>query len=110
MPFRHGRFITLHHRRGLPRSVPPLLGRFRNVVKGSLFASKLPDRLGRIEFAIRYGLVIRLRLLSTLPHGNAVTTFDFRPVTLAWKGLPPFGSHAFTGALAAVRRAAVGSG
>lgn len=32
---------------------------------------------------IRYGLVVRLRLLSTLPHGNAVTTFDYRPVTLA---------------------------
>ena len=32
---------------------------------------------------IRYGLVVRLRLLSTLPHGNAVTTVDYRPVTLA---------------------------
>ena len=30
------------------------------------------------------------RGLSTLPHGNAVTTVDFRPVTLAWKGLAPF--------------------
>lgn len=36
-----------------------------------------------------YGLVFRLRLLSTLPRGNAVTTVDYRPVTLAWKGLPP---------------------
>jgi hypothetical protein len=47
---------------------------------------------------IRYGLVVRLRLLSTLPHGNAVTTFDYRPVTLAWKGLPPSRSNAFAGA------------
>ena len=38
---------------------------------------------------IRCGLVVRLRLLSTFPHGNAVTTFDFRLVTIAWKGLPP---------------------
>jgi len=33
-----------------------------------------------------YGLVIRLRLLSTFPHGNAVTTFDYRPVTSGLEG------------------------
>jgi hypothetical protein len=37
---------------------------------------------------IRCGLVFRLRLLSTFPHGNAVTV-DYRPVTLAWGGLSP---------------------
>jgi len=46
-----------------------------------------------------YGLVIRLRLLSTLPHGNAVTTFDYGLVTLARTGLSPDNSNAFTGAL-----------
>ena len=35
---------------------------------------------------LRYGLVVRLRLLPTSPHGDAVTTFDYRPVTLAWEG------------------------
>jgi hypothetical protein len=72
----------------------------RRTVKGSGTARSLPDRLGRIEFTLRYGLVVRLRLLSTFPCGNAVTTFDYRLVTLTWKGLPPFRSNAFTGALA----------
>lgn len=53
---------------------------------------------------LRYGLVILLRLLSTLPPGNAVTTVGFRPVTLAWKGLSPFCSNAFTGARVPPRR------
>jgi hypothetical protein len=35
---------------------------------------------------LRYGLVVRLRLLPTSPHGDAVTTFDYRPRTLAWEG------------------------
>jgi len=51
--------------------------------------------------SLYYGLVVRFRLLSTFPRGNAVTTVNFRPVTLAWKGLSPFRSRAFTGALAA---------
>jgi len=54
--------------------------------------------------SLSYGLIIRFQLLPTLPHGNAVTTFDYRPVTLAWKGLPPFRSNAFTGALGHDRR------
>ena len=53
---------------------------------------------------MRYGLVIRFRLLSTFPHGNAVTTVNYRPVTLAWEGLAPSWSNAFTGALAITLR------
>jgi hypothetical protein len=47
----------------------------------------------------RYGLVVLLRMLSTSTHVNAVT-FGFRRVTLAWRGLAPHCSIAFTGALA----------
>ena len=53
---------------------------------------------------LRCGLAVRLRLLSTFPHGNAVTTFDYGPVTLAREGLPPSQSNAFTGALGRFRR------
>ena len=56
-----------------------------------------------------YGLVILLRLLSTLPYGNAVTYVGFRAVTLPWKGLPPYCSNAFGGALAGTLRRAVRS-
>ena len=38
-------------------------------------ASRLATASGRIEF-VSCGLVVRLRLLSTLPRGNAVT-FDY---------------------------------
>jgi len=54
LPFRHGRFITLHHRRDLPRLSPGEIQRIkgfaRRAVKGSHIPSRLPDRLGRIEF------------------------------------------------------------
>ena len=49
--------------------------------KGGSWASPLASRLatasGRIEF-VPCGLVVCLRLLSTLPRGNAVT-FDYTP-------------------------------
>ena len=49
--------------------------------KGGSWASPLARRLatasGRIEF-VSCGLVVRLRLLPTLPRGNAVT-FDYEP-------------------------------
>ena len=49
--------------------------------KGGSWASPLASRLatasGRIEF-VSCGLVVRLRLLPTLPRGNAVT-FDYEP-------------------------------
>jgi hypothetical protein len=38
---------------------------------------------------LRYGLEFLLRLLSTFPHGNAVTTVGYRAVTLPWSGLTP---------------------
>jgi hypothetical protein len=53
-PFRHDRFDTLLHRRGLPRLSPraDLKGRgeCRRAVKDSLSPRRLSDRLGRIEF------------------------------------------------------------
>jgi len=78
------RYFTAVTCRVYPSGRPLRSGDCRRTVKGSDFTSSLPDRLGRIEFTLRYGLVFRLRLLSTLPHGNAVTTVDYRPVTLAW--------------------------
>ena len=60
-PFRRDRFVTLHHRRRLAASIPPgglrrPLGPLR-ADKGSYIPSRLPDRLGRIEFtyALRTG-------------------------------------------------------
>jgi len=56
-PFRHDRFVTLLHRRGLPR-LSPWEASFeaeripRRAVKGSIIARSLPDRLGRNEFVI----------------------------------------------------------
>ena len=54
-PFRHDRFITLLHRRGLTASIslgdPAGREISRRAVKGSNIPSSLPDRLGRIEFA-----------------------------------------------------------
>ena len=54
LPFRHGRFRTLPHRRGLPCLSPGQTqrskGLSRRTVKGSGIARSLPDRLGRIEF------------------------------------------------------------
>lgn len=86
-PFRHGRFLTLLHRRDLPRlshgQTQRIEGFRRRAVKGSDITRSLPDRLGRSRVHLRYGRVIRLRLLSTSPHGNAVTTFDYRLATLA---------------------------
>ena len=54
LPFRHGRFSTLLHRRDLPCLSPgqtsPVGGIRRRTVKGSDTVRSLPDRLGRIEF------------------------------------------------------------
>ena len=53
-PFRHDRFDTLLHRRGLPRLSPGetqwVEGFARHAVKGSHIPRRFPDRLGRIEF------------------------------------------------------------
>ena len=55
-PFRHDRFGTLLHRRGLLRLSPWethwVRGFPRRAVKGSPLTRRLPDRLGRIEFVI----------------------------------------------------------
>lgn len=90
-PFHHDRFDTLLHRHGLPRLSPGQTqrsGDHRRAVKGSLIPSWLPDRLGRIEFTCVTDWSFTFRLLSTSPHGNAVTV-SYRLVTFAWKGLPP---------------------
>ena len=46
-----------------------------------------------------YGLQVRLRLLSTLPHGSAVT-FNYRERASPGRGLSPLRSHLLPGALA----------
>ena len=63
------------------------------------FLESSPTGLAESSSPIGYGPVIRLGLLSTLSHDNAVTSFDYRLVTVAWTGLSPDNSNAFTGAL-----------
>lgn len=107
LPFRYDRFVTLHHRRSLPCLSP---GQTSWVGGTSVAWSRVRILLGcsptglAETSSLDYGLVIHLRLLSTLPHGNAVTSFGFRAVTLPWTGLSPDCSNAFTGALAAVAK------
>jgi hypothetical protein len=87
LPFRYDRFRTLLHRRSLPRLSPGLTHRVGGIAVARSRVRHLPggSPTGLAETSsLYYGLVVRLRLLSTLPLGNAVTTFDFRPVTLAW--------------------------
>ena len=86
----HCRLTSGHHRADCVRSkVRALLGHS-------------PTGLAESSSPYGYGLLFHLRLLSTLSRDNAVTTFGYRPVTLAWLGLPPNNSIAFTGALAKV--------
>ena len=86
-------FVPTHQRRDLPRLSPRAdrSGRRdgRRAVKGSDLARSLPDRLGRIEFTCVTDGSFVSGCFSTFPRGNAVTTVDFRPVTLAWEGLTP---------------------
>jgi len=63
------------------------------------FLGGSPTGLAESSSQYSYGLVICLRLLPTLSRDNAVTTFDYRLVTIAWTGLSPDNSNAFTGAL-----------
>jgi hypothetical protein len=65
-----------------------------------------PTGLAESSSPCGYGLFFHLRLLSTLSHDNAVTSFGYRSVTLTWTGLTPVNSIAFTGALAAGREPA----
>lgn len=76
LPFLRDRFHTLRHRRELPR-LPPgqtclvrgitvARSRVRHLLAGS------PTGLAEAS-SFCYGLVIQLQLLSTLPHGSAVT-------------------------------------
>ncbi|HYA43525.1 MAG TPA: hypothetical protein VEF34_19650, partial [Syntrophobacteraceae bacterium] len=51
---------------------------------------------GRIAFVI-YGLHVRLGLLSTPPHGDAVT-FDYRERTSPERGFAPLRSRLLPGA------------
>ena len=102
-PFRHDRFVTLRHRHDLPAS---LFGMTRKSSKttshrqGFALCQLAPRQVWPNQVHFRYGLVVLLRLLLTLSHENAITTVGFRRVTFACKGLPPFCSNAFTGALA----------
>ena len=107
LPFPCDRFNTLLHRRSLPCRSPWetrwVEGFTRRTVKGSPSLGSSPTGLAETS-SLDYGLIIHLRLLSTFPHGNAVTTVGFRAVTLPWTGLTPICSNAFTGALATSRQ------
>ncbi len=85
-PFRCDRFLTLLHRRSLPCLSLGLTRWSREfaVARSGVrsFLGVSPTGLAETS-SLDYGLVIHLRLLSTLPHGNAVTTVGYRPVTLA---------------------------
>jgi len=48
--------------------------------------------------SLTYRLLVRLRLLSTPPHGDAVT-FGYTGCDLLWTGLPPAGQRNITDAL-----------
>ncbi len=79
LPFLHGRFLTLLHRRELPRLSSGQT--FRSVgfclraVKGSDIPEQPPRQAWPNRVHLRYGLVIRLRLLSTFPHGKCSYRF-----------------------------------
>ena len=86
LPFRHGRFGTLRHRRDLPRLSPGqtlLVGGnavARSRVRAFLEAS--PTGLAESSsLSLRTGRSSQVAL--HLSSGDAVTTFDYRPVTLA---------------------------
>ena len=87
---RDGQTSSGHHRADCGQS------RVRQFLGGS------PTGLAESSSQYSYGLAIRLRLLSTLSRDNAVTTFDYRLVTIAWTGLAPINSNAFTGALGSI--------
>ena len=84
LPFPDRRFDTLPQRDRSPRRFPGETDQVReftrHAVEGSPLPSRLPDRLGRIEF-VSYGLVFHLRLLSTPSHEDAVT-FSYGLVTI----------------------------
>jgi hypothetical protein len=87
LPFPHDRFGTLRHRRELPRL--PLMETqgaeeiIRHAVKGSLIASRLPDRLGRSEFIVlRTGHSTQVALHPASRQRSYLCYF--RLVTFAW--------------------------
>ena len=67
--------------------------------RGFAVCQRAPRQVWPNQVHFRYGLVVLLGLLSTFSRENAVTS-GFRRVTFAWKGLAPYYSNAFTGALA----------
>jgi hypothetical protein len=85
LPFRRDQFITLLHRRSLPRLS---LGQTCSVDgiavarQGFEFSQDSPRQAWPNRVRFRYGLVVHLRLLSTFVHTNAVTTVGCRAVTL----------------------------
>jgi hypothetical protein len=86
LPFPHDRFGTLRHRRELPRLSPGQTrrsGDHRRAVKGSLIASRLPDRLGRSEFIVlRTGHSTQVALHPASRQRSYLCYF--RLVTFAW--------------------------
>ena len=110
LPFRHARFHTLPrfessswllHRPSAEGGLTWSGHHWADCVQSRVrqFLGGSPTGLAESSSQYSYGLVIRLRLLPTLSRDNAVTTFDYRLVTVAWTGLSPDNSNAFTGAL-----------
>lgn len=110
LPFRRTRFNTLPVSITVATVAPPaksFLAELHETHRGDdCVRSKVRAMLGHSPTGLAessspygYGLLIHLGLLSTFPHGNAVTTIGFRAVTLPWTGLAPC-SNAFAGALA----------
>jgi len=93
LPFHHARFNTLPSSIIVAVAAPTAEGCSAELVRsspGRCVRSKVrallghsPTGLAESSSPIGYGLVIRLRLLSTLSRDNAVTTFDCRLVTVA---------------------------
>jgi hypothetical protein len=85
LPFRCDRFSTSHHRRSLSclslGLTSPVDGIVPSHDQGFEHSQESPRQAWPKRVRLRYGLVIHLRLLSTLPHGNAVTIVGYRAVT-----------------------------
>jgi len=76
---------------GLPRerlAPVPSPSRDNSVLWASPVEGRLATTEGRIEFTKCYGLAVHLQLLSTPPHGDAVT-FSYQVHTKPGRGLAP---------------------
>jgi hypothetical protein len=106
LPFHHDRFhplLTVVIFCVYPPGRHRVSKGFPSRSRGFAVASQLPDRLGRIRFTCVADWSFSSGCSPPFLAKDAVTTVGFGLVTLARKGLAPFCSNAFTGALAQVR-------